>query len=98
MTGLDAITELVRSIVREELSRALAPRTDGYLSVASAAEVADVSPATVRRWIRTGKLPSCGSGKLLRVRRADLDRVIGAPKVRTEALTPEEIADLEVGS
>lgn len=64
----------IESVVRRVIGEALTEGGDPYLSAASAARYADVSPATVRRWIRSGDLPAVGSGKLLRVRQSDLER------------------------
>lgn len=48
-----------------------------YLNVQAAANYCSCSPATVRRWIDQGALPSFRVGeKLIRVDRADLDRFV----------------------
>lgn len=86
MTGqLDyVLRELVRDVVREELRIALAearPRqaanvntpADSYLSVAKAAKVADLAPNTIRTWIRDGQLAGHRAGRVLRVKRSDLE-------------------------
>ena len=43
-----------------------------YLTVAQAAELASVTAATVRSWIREGHLTEHRAGRLLRVDRAEL--------------------------
>jgi excisionase family DNA binding protein len=78
MTGVfdREIEALVRRIVAEELNRRLGepqPNTS-WLSITSAAKEADVSPSTIRRWIRRKELEVVGRGKLLRISRASLDR------------------------
>jgi excisionase family DNA binding protein len=73
---------IVRSVVREEVRAALAePRLrngrgagdDGYLSISSAAAYAAVAPGTLRRWIRTGRLPVRRAGRVYRIARNELE-------------------------
>ena len=47
--------------------------TSPYLSIREAAAYVRVSPDTVRRLIRTGKLPARRVGGQWRIRRSDLD-------------------------
>lgn len=49
------------------------PSTGGYLSLADAATYADLSVKTVRRRIADGTLPAYRAGRLIKVRREDLD-------------------------
>jgi excisionase family DNA binding protein len=49
------------------------PQTLPDLSLADAAELLDVSLKTVRRRIADGTLPAYRVGKLIRIRREDLD-------------------------
>jgi len=77
-----AIREAVRDVVRQELQIALrelslsvAPSHEeptDYLSIAEAAMLAKVHPATVRAWIREGRLQGCRAGRYHRIKRADL--------------------------
>lgn len=92
MTGLDQITEglrsLVSGLVRDEVKRALADATkpDEHLSTKAAAKYAGVHVDTVRRWIREGKIESHRAGRAVRVRRTDLEALLAAepaPIVRT---------------
>ena len=77
----DVIREEVRTIVREELASALAsvPQaadSDGaklYVSMDEAAEIANVSARTVRRWVQTRELPATEIGRVVRIRRAVLE-------------------------
>ena len=80
----------VRRVVREELARR--PGADEYLSIARAAQVADVAPATVRDWIAQGKLRRYQAGRELRVRRAELDQFM-AEHTDGRAPSPEQEAD-----
>jgi excisionase family DNA binding protein len=75
------LEQLVADMVRAEVARQLAERdakpADGYLPIAAAAELAGVSPATVRRWCRDGKLTEHRVGdRVVRVRRADVERLL----------------------
>jgi excisionase family DNA binding protein len=69
------IADIAREVIREELVNVTAP-ADSYLSTQDAAELADVSTGTIRRWIREGKLPPHRAGRLVRVRRAELERMM----------------------
>lgn len=87
MTGLEeTLRAIVRDVVREEVRAALAEHTggtqrrnadplsdDGYLSIARAARFADVAPGTLRRWIRSGRLPVRRAGRVYRVARVELE-------------------------
>lgn len=74
MIDLDALREMIREVVRDELAKLQRPETGASrLTVAEAAELARVTPGCVRRWIRSGRLASTGAGKLLRVQRVDID-------------------------
>jgi len=45
----------------------------GYLSLAQAATYADLSTKTLRRRIADGTLPAYRTGRLIKIRREDLD-------------------------
>jgi excisionase family DNA binding protein len=48
------------------------------LSVDDASAILSVSSKTVRRMIDRGELPTCRLGRLVRVRRSDLERYIAS--------------------
>jgi excisionase family DNA binding protein len=50
--------------------------SDEFLSVVEAAKIAHVGESTIRGWIKTGALRAGKAGRLVRVRRSDLDRLI----------------------
>ena len=84
------LVEVVRGVLREELE----PRrstVDEYLSVARAAAVAEVTPGTIRLWMNDGKLRRHRAGRELRVKRADLERLLRGEAPGIEA-SPEERA------
>jgi excisionase family DNA binding protein len=81
--------------LRDDLRAALELTDDELLTIAAAAEVASVSPATIGRWIRIGTLPAVGRGKATRIRRADLLVHLQRGGRRAVPLTPEALAELE---
>lgn len=90
----EALREELPAILREVLSALPLERAavqaasaapaitspDEILTVAEVAARLHVACPTVRRWIRSGALPSCaiGSRRLVRVRRADLETFASA--------------------
>jgi excisionase family DNA binding protein len=81
------LREMVRDVVRQEIRAALVDSTlcegrrngstDVYLSIAKAARVADVAPGTLRRWIRSGRLPVRRAGRVYRIGRGELEAFLG---------------------
>lgn len=84
----ETLRSIVRDVVREEVRAALSERAadvtrrngsaaathgDGYLSISRAAVFADVAPGTLRRWIRSGRLPVRRAGRVYRIARAELE-------------------------
>lgn len=101
--GGDAIAELIREIVRDEVRRAMAamerPASDEFMSTGAAAAFASVAGGTIRRWIREGKLAGHKAGRVVRVKRADLERLLGegARPDEDREHTPEEMARRDFG-
>jgi excisionase family DNA binding protein len=86
---------MIVEIVREEMARVSAstPPRDEYLSPRVAGAVAQVAPGTVRRWVREGKLAGHHAGRVLRVRRADLEALLRRPRViSADHVEPEALA------
>ncbi len=90
-----SLRSIVRDVVREELRAALSERGErntrgldgnenGYLSIARAAKFADVAPGTLRRWIRTGRLPVRRAGRVYRIGRAELEDFLARDGRRTD--------------
>ena len=108
MSALGTVDSAIRAVIGEEVSRVLREelpgllaqllatmaRSDCYLSVAKAAEVADVHPDTIRGWVKAGHLAGHRAGRELRIRLDELRRFLdgggGGPKNRQ---TPEEEAN-----
>lgn len=93
---MSELEDMVRKIVRDELAR-LAPKepaNDGYLSTEAAAEFADVAVATIRRWVREGKLPEHRAGRRVRVLKSELSQLLdgGRRPTKRAKLSPEERA------
>src|ERR1700728_4801946 len=49
---------------------------DSYLTVAEVAELLKLNQQTVRNWIDAGSLPAIRVGRRVRIKRADLDRIL----------------------
>jgi predicted transcriptional regulator len=85
----DLVVQEVRTEVRRQVSEAL--RADEFISTHTAAKLAEVSTATVRRWVKVGKLARCGVkgdvGRtgVLRISRLELERLL-----RTDAAQNDE--------
>ena len=81
------VREEVRAAVAEVLTRnapARAAEEGGYLSIAGAARFASVAPGTLRRWIRTGRLPVRRAGRVYRIARAELEAFLERTGVSAE--------------
>jgi excisionase family DNA binding protein len=73
----EALRPLIAELVREEVARLLGDsQRSEYLTSAAAAELAQVTQATIRRWVREGRLTACGAGKDLRIVRAELEKLM----------------------
>jgi excisionase family DNA binding protein len=90
----DLIRGEIRTAIRDELGKA--PLATGeFVSVAEAGRIAAVSPQAIRGWIRAGRLPGYNAGRVLRVRRAELEAFLvgAAPTAEQPEASPEELAD-----
>jgi len=80
----DAIRAAVRDAVASEVQAALARQPhaaatssdEGFISINRAAQIADTHPATIRAWIRAGKLHAGRTGRHYKVRKADVIKII----------------------
>lgn len=102
MTDLEAT---LADLVRREVDRRLAELGVGaggerLITVAAAAELVSVKPATIRAWIAEGRITPAGrAGRRLRLRAADVTAAIAgraraAPADRPEALASRAVRDL----
>lgn len=93
----DAIRKAVDARLRE-LGIMERPQPDEYLSTKDAAGIAGVAAVTIRRWVKGGKLREHRAGRLMRVKRADLERLLREGYVRNDdSLTPEQMARRKYG-
>lgn len=92
------IRALVVDVVRDELARmkTSSAALDVYMTVAEAAELARVAPATIRKWLRAGRLVRHSAGADARVKRSDLERLLRSPG-KPSQLTPEQMARRDFG-
>ncbi len=90
---------LIVSVIRDEVRRAVndAVKADEFLSTTAAADVADVAPATIRRWVSEGKLTRHQAGRVIRVSRAELEQLLRDSGASNDELTPEQLADKAFG-
>lgn len=102
MAGIRAwIADIVRTELKVQLAGNVpSPKAppSPYMTTSEAGEYARVSSATIRRWIRDGRLQAHGAGREVRVRIDDLVDALrpqghrGQPRGRREP-TPEALAD-----
>ena len=101
----EAFRPLISEVVREELAKQQPAAPDLFLSTRAAAAVAGVAPGTIRRWIDEGRLTGHHAGRVLRIRRTELERLLAAAPRRSRRraavadMTPEALArrDFKVG-
>lgn len=98
MTLDDQLRAMIADAVRAEVAKQLAAarEPDEYLSTAEAARLAGVAAGTVRRWIREGRLAEHRAGRVVRVRRADLEAFLRDGR-RDRADEPEAAALRDFG-
>lgn len=82
--SLDAdLEQMFRRVVREELREALAGGAPSpgaeLLTYAQAAKFAGVAPATIKKWVGSGRLKAFGSRRSRRVRLEDLRAALEQP-------------------
>ena len=76
----ETIAAAVRQVVREELRALVGRPTPDAMSTTQAAELAGVTPKTVRTWVETGVLRAQRRGRRLVILRRDLEaHLAGSP-------------------
>ena len=53
-----------------------APEDDPWLTVSQVSEQLKLHPATVRAWVKSGRLAAARAGRTWRVRRSEVDRAL----------------------
>jgi|GEM_PF-2416627 len=88
------IRDEVRSAIRQELGRKPAATGD-LVKVAEAAQIASVTTQTIRVWLRAGRLKEYRAGRVLRVRRSELEEFLatGPTQGGPNEVSPEALAD-----
>lgn len=84
---LRLVSDAVRAVVREEMAglqdkiATLQPAApvNKLMTVGEAATYAGVTEATIREWIKAGRLPAARAGNRWRIRPGDLEGVMVAP-------------------
>ena len=77
----DALASFIDERIAAALSKLSRPANDEYLTTRAAADVARVTPGTVRRWIRRKHLTKHVSGGRVRISRHELEKYLsGAPQ------------------
>ncbi|MDO8585432.1 MAG: helix-turn-helix domain-containing protein [Armatimonadota bacterium] len=64
------------------------------LTVEQAAEYLQLSPYTVRQWLRSGKIPGRKIGRVYRILESDLEALVGAVPVESTERQKTKAADL----
>lgn len=97
---LDSLRAWVEALIDQKIKDALGTGGE-FLSTGEAATMMRITPATLRRWVKEGRLTPLVAGRELRFRRADLDSVMTpsgrarAPGPRvTRKLTVEQLVDV----
>jgi excisionase family DNA binding protein len=76
-----------------------APEEDPWLTVPQVSDELKLHPATVRAWVKSGRLAAVRAGRTWRVRRSEVDRALlsdASPAyVRQEASSPPSSAHLD---
>jgi excisionase family DNA binding protein len=93
--ALNGLRQFIADVVRAELKLTAEP--EEFLSTHAAAEFAKVAPGTIRRWVKHGKLREHRAGRLMRISRSDLQRLLREGRVSNDSSTPEQIARRKYG-
>lgn len=71
-----AFSVLLRALVAKPAVVTPSPPSEPWLTIAEGARHAAVSDETLREWITLGSLPAGRCGRVLRVRRSDIDTLL----------------------
>lgn len=90
------VEDVVRRIVREELAPIRTARenaADTFMTIAEVARLVSVTANTVRSWIAKG-LPTHGNGRVVRIRRSELDQFLNEHDTEAELDHDEHAAEI----
>jgi excisionase family DNA binding protein len=88
----ETLRGLVAQVVRDELRKLATGPADEYLSTNAAAKLADVAAGTIRRWVKNGRLRNYHAGRLVRISKHDLERLMRDGSASNDSLNPEQLA------
>jgi excisionase family DNA binding protein len=71
--------------------------TDAWLTPAAAAEYAAVSEDTLRAWISSGQLRAGRVGRVIRIRRSDVDALLAGQDASLNASAPKRAVEQDAG-
>lgn len=93
----EVVRDEVRAALREERPSeprrlpALSTSNDVLLSTTEAADYVGVQAATIRSWITKG-LPAMKAGRLIRIRKSDLNAHLAREQAKAEKFDPDAVA------
>ncbi len=89
-----AVETLIRRFGADRTPEPLeSQRLEPWIGVVEAAEHAGVSTDTIRSWIQRELLPAGRCGKILRLRRSDIDKLLLAPVPADDEPCLQSVAD-----
>jgi excisionase family DNA binding protein len=90
----EIIRDEIRATIRQELGKKPAAAGE-FVSVADAARIASVSAQAIRVWVRAGRLTAYRAGRVLRVKRSELEEflAVGPTRGTPADVSPEDLAD-----
>lgn len=65
------------------------------LTVEQASEFLQVSPYTVRKWLREGRIPGTKIGRVYRILDSDLEMLVGAEVQQAAGVVREKVAEMQ---
>jgi excisionase family DNA binding protein len=86
------IRDEVRKVVVELLSHRPASAGE-YAGITEASKIASVAPQTIRRWVRERRLTGYHAGRVLRVKRSELEAFLASPSSHEGDFSPEALAE-----
>jgi excisionase family DNA binding protein len=82
------LTDVVREVVREELAPKQSAVSSEFLTYREAAELARVTPKTIKAWVRRGLLCAYGEGRVKRVKPNDVRERLSETRKRVSTQRP----------
>ncbi len=86
------LRDVVREVVREEMGAPKLSLERELLTYKQGAALISVSPGTLKRWVKSGRLRGFGSGRLRRVRAEDVRAALESGPLARPQLSTQESA------